>query len=582
MGAHILCVPIEDPEAWPTLGPQVCEHIESNLVHGPGDIRGQRVSLDDDKRGLIYSMYEVFPRDPDHIAALMPVDKRTSLAELKQLAGRRRFKRAVLMLPKGWAKTEMASHIAECEVDPEGPVRCVGWDGHGNPIGGPVTDPYIPMVSYTEEMTEELAYGALLDILNNCARGRLFDLGLERIMRWGGGGKVEAVATSPNARDGARTTFQHFDETHRFVLPRLKRTHQTMQRNIPKRKAADAWGLETTTAYSPGEKSVAEGSHDYARAVALQKKPDSTLFFYYRAASDSHDLTTEAGQRKAAIEARGPHATKWSDIRAIVGEFKDPTAEFAYLCRTWFNLIVRDGGRAFAVEAWKKLARPKTVIANGSQVTLGFDGSRYEDSTALVAEDIITGHQWAVEVWEKPFGAEGEEWEVPEAEVDAAVEASFERWRVWRMYADPWGWRDELAKWAARWGSGKDGKIWAWPTNRWQAMAAAVKNYATAIQTGEITHDGDPIFAQHIGNACKRVLTLKDSDGKALWVLQKERPDSPMKMDVAMAGVLAHEARTDAIAAGVAKPAAPTLPIGDGEAVRERAPAFSGVRGKSF
>ena len=77
------------------------------------------------------------------------------------MAGRRRFKRVGISLAKGLAKTELAAWIAACELHPEAPVRCVGWDKKGNPIGGPVTDPYIPMVAYTEEQSDELCYGTL-------------------------------------------------------------------------------------------------------------------------------------------------------------------------------------------------------------------------------------------------------------------------------------------------------------------------------------------------------------------------------------------------------------------------------------
>jgi phage terminase large subunit-like protein len=554
-------------ELWPTLGPQVCDFIESFLVHGPGDILGQKVQLDEDKRGLIDSMYEVFPQDHEE-------------------AGRRRFKRVGLSLSKGWAKTELAAMIAACELHPDGPVRTVGWDGHGNPIGGGVTDPYIPMVSTTEEVTEELAYGALLAILENSSIAQDFDLGLERITRRDGTGKAEPVASSPNARDGARTTFQHFDETHRWVLRRLKKAHEAMLRNIPKRKKADAWSLETTTAFSPGEKSIAEETMDYARLVAQNKLGDSTLFYYHRSASDKHDLATEAGLRAAAIEAKGKDASKWADIRAIVADFADPTANREYLKRIWFNMIVRDAGRAFDTERWKKLARSSIVIPAKEWITLGFDGSRFEDSTALVAEHIPSRHQWLVGLWEKPAGAEGDGWSVPSEQVDAAVTACFERWKVWRMYADPWGWGSELATWAARWGSGKDGKVFEWPTNRWAQMASAVKNFADAIINEEITHDGHPELERHIGNACRRTLSLKDASNVPMWVIQKERPDSPMKMDGAMAAVLADEARQDAIAAGVSGVSGPLLPIGAGEHERGvddgGGPAFRGVRGTSF
>ncbi|HET6498190.1 MAG TPA: terminase, partial [Coriobacteriia bacterium] len=51
-------------------------------------------------------------------------------------------------------------------------------------------------------------------------------------------------------------------------------------------------------------------------------------------------------------------------------------------------------------------------------------------------------------------------------------------------------------------------------------------------------------------NAVRRVLTLRDDKGEKLWTIYKERPDSPMKIDAAMAGALSWEARRDAIAAG--------------------------------
>src|SRR5690606_3525133 len=131
------------------------------------------------------------------------------------------------------------------------PVRCIGWE-NGEPIGGPVRDPYIPLVAYTEEQSDELAYGALKAILERSPIADQFDIGLERIMRKGGDGKAVSLSGSPNARDGARTTFQVADETHWWTLPKLKAAHQTMLANLPKRRLADAWAIEVTTAFEPG------------------------------------------------------------------------------------------------------------------------------------------------------------------------------------------------------------------------------------------------------------------------------------------------------------------------------------------
>jgi phage terminase large subunit-like protein len=525
----IICVPPEDATPWPTLGPLVCAWIERNLVHGPGDVRGQPARLDPEKRALVYSMYEVYPRE-------------------HPLAGRRRFKRVAISLRKGTAKTEFAAWIAAAELHPDAPVRCIGWTDDGQPIGGGVTDPYIPLVAYTEEQSEDLAYGALKVILELSPIANDFDIGEERIMRIRGDGKAVPLASAPNSRDGARTTFQHFDETHRFVLPRLRKAHSTMLANIPKRKLADGWSLETTTSPAPGENSVAESTMEYASAVFDGRIRDSKLFFFHRQASDSHDLTTEDGRRAAVIEASGPAAAWSGDLEGILAQFQDPEADFAYLERVWLNRPVKSAERAFNVEEFKACHRPDYEIPDGAKVTLGFDGSKSEDSTGLVATEIRTGFQQTAGKWERPFGPAGEGWKVPREEVDLAVEAAFERWDVWRLYADPPYWESSVADWQGKYG---DERVVAWLTRLWRKMADAIRGFVNAIADRELAHDGDPVYVRHIGNAFKRPLPMRTEDGRPVWVIQKERKESPNKIDVGIAGILSWQARCDAIADGV-------------------------------
>ncbi len=523
----VLMVPV-DKESYPSLGGQVCDFIESYLVHGPGDLRGLPVQLDEEKRALIWRMYEVFPQGHPQ-------------------AGRRRFKRVALSLRKGSAKTELAALIAAVELHPDGPVRCDGFDADGNPVGRGVTDPYIPMVAYTEEQSDELAYGALRVILGYSPLAGDFDIGIERIMRVGGDGKAVSLATSPDARDGARTTFQVFDETHRFTTPRLRQAHRTMLANVPKRYLSDAWSLEVTTAPAPGENSVAEDTMDYARQVAGGAIKDSRLFFFHRQAGDRHDLATEEGIRAAVVEASGPVAA-WSDVDGIVEQWRDPTADKTYLERVWLNRLVRASKRAFDVERWKELADPDYSIPAGSWVTLGFDGSRWHDATALVATEIQTGFQQLVGLWEQPEHVD--EWEVDADDVQAVVAETFDRWRVWRMYCDPPYWESLVAEWAGKYG---EKRVVEWWTNRWKAVAYAIKGFNTAIASGELLHDGNEHLTRHVGNAVRKTLRLRDEDGQPLWTIYKERPESPHKIDGAMAAILSWEARTDAVAAGAGK-----------------------------
>ena len=542
----ILVVPSLDEEPWPTLGGQVCAWIEAHLTFGPGDLRGQPAKLDAEKRALIYRAYEVFPRGLER-------------------AGRRRFKRVALSLRKGSAKTELAAWLAAAELHPRAPVRCVGWDKKGNPLGGPVNDPFIPIVAYTEEQSEELCYGALKTILEHSKVARDFDIGMERIMRVRGDGKALAVSTAPGPRDGARTTFQVFDETHRFVLPRLRKAHQTMLANMPKRKASDAWSLETTTAPAPGENSVAEQTMHYAQAVHEGRVRDSRLFFFHRQADDGHKLDTPEDIRAAVLEASGPVGV-WSDVDAIVEQWNDPSADKTFLERVWLNRMVRASERAFDVARWAELARPDHVVPAGALITAGFDGSRTNDSTGIVCTEVETGYMWLEKGWEKPEGVE--EWEVPQAEVEAAMEDLFDRFDVWRLYADPPYWEMVTASWAGRFGDAvwldvggetmKGPRVGLFPTNRHRKMADATRSFANAMADGSLTHNGDQAFARHIANAHRKELSQKDDDGAPLWVITKDRPGSPLKIDFAVAAILSWEARRAALELG-AKPDGPSI-----------------------
>lgn len=527
-------VPVLDEEPWPTLGPQVCDFIEDNLVYGPGDLRGDPAVVDAETRGLIYRMYEVYPQDHPQ-------------------AGRRRFKRVAISQRKGTAKTEKSAWITAVELHPEGPVRCDGFDANGEPVGAPVRDPYIPMVAVTEEQSEELAYAALMAVLEEGPLCDDFDITLERVMRRDGTGKAVALASAPNARDGARTTFEPFDETHRWILGRLVKAHSTMLGNLPKRKLADAWSLETTTAFVPGEGSVAEGTWAYAEKVAKGDLDDPRLFFFHRQASDDHDLDTDDGVREAVIEASGP-ASEWSDTASIIALLQDPEVDRAYWERVWLNRPTQDALQAFSTARWHDLADESYDASGHQQIAIGVDGARFRDALAIVATVIESGFQFPIGIWERPENAEPD-YEHPFDEIDEVLTRAFKDFDVWRLYIDP-QWIDHLlTKWTERWG---DKRVTTWETHRTPTMARAIARYASALKAGDLSHDGNEKLAEHIGNARRRrVKNLEDDEGKPLFLIEKERRDSPKKIDGAMAAILSWEARGDALRSGDTQPSAP-------------------------
>lgn len=855
----VMVVPPLDETPWPTLGPEVVAWMRDHLVYGPGDLRGVPYDLDDEKIGLVYRMYEVYPKDHPE-------------------AGRRRFRRCCLSMRKGSAKSELGAAIAAAELAPDGPVRFDGWrkvGRHWEPVGRPVTDPYVPMLAYTEEQSEELAFQALYVMLSEGPYADDYDFGKERVMRRNGDGKAAALATAPDARDGARTTFELFDEplaldtpvptpdgwttigeieagdsvfgvdgspalvlgvspvrvgrpcfrvtfsdqtsvvtdaghrwavidrahayrglvqmttgemassmrtrsgcfrwsvpqpapiqmpdrnlpidpyvlgawlgdgdataptihqseadagemmealaaagspshrisgrtavrmyvdglrtplrtegllgakripdrylrasaaqrmalvrglmdtdghvtpggwvafvtnrmafaiqvaellrslgfkpsvrsvrddrsrtgemvkvsfmadasrvpfrmarkaarcsrprgtnsrtrsivaiesvesvpvkcigvdnadhlflvgegmvpthnTHRLTLPRQKEAHRTMLANLPKRKIADPWALETTTAPAPGQSSVAENTMDYAKQVLDGAKANSRLFFFHRQATDGkHDLTTRAGVRAAVLEASGPVAG-WSDVEGIVDQWDDPTADRAYLARVWLNMLVRATESAFDPLRMKALAKPDHVVKPKAAITLGFDGSLTDDWSALVATEVSTGFQWVVGWWNP---ASEPTREIDKQKVDVAVAKVFHDYTVVRFYVDPPYWKDELAEWQGRYG---EKVVIPWYTYRTRQMAAAVLAFDTAIRDGSYLFDGDDLFVAHVGNCRRLEHNEMDDGGKPIWTVQKETPYSPHKIDIAVSAILSREARNDALGKALA------------------------------
>ena len=528
----VLIVPELDEEPWPTLGPQVAALIEECAIFGPGSLKGQPARLDDEKRAALYRMYEVYPQG-------------------HRLAGRRRYKRCGISWRKGLAKTEFMAWVAFAELHPDGPVRCDGFDANGNPVGRPVVDPYIPMLAVTAEQVEELAYGALYVMCTEGPDGDLFDSTNERIIRLSPSGRADGKAVplsnSPGSRDGARTTFQCFDEPHRLSLPRQIDAHETMVANLEKRVLEDPWGLYVGTAGEIGQESIAEGLHTEARMIAEGEITDPQLFYFHREAGTGYDLDKLEDRVEAVKEATGPVGEYGpGQFESIARQWDRPKADKGYLERVWLNRWVKSARQAFDAKKWETLG-VEEPIASGSFVTVGFDGARRRDSTGIVITDIATGQQQVWAMWERPLDAET--WEIPEDEVVAAFAELMTTMDVWRVYCDPPYWEESVRKLANTYG---DDRIMEWHTQRKSPMAWALRKYREAITSAGVSWSKtSPLaaaFSRHVAAAGRKDVNLWDDQGERLFILDKIHPDR--KFDVAMAAVLSWEARLDALKAG--------------------------------
>lgn len=557
----LLVVPGRDPEPWPTLGPAICDLIEDTAVYGPGSLQGEPYRIDPEFRAFIHRAFEVYPRIVTK--AFAGGGPGLIVKDPHPWAGRRRFKRVGLSVRKGLAKTEKEALLVYTELHPEGPTRCDGFDAYGNPVGRPVRAPYVPMLAVSVEQVEELAFGALSYICLEGADADMFDVTLERVARLDErgreDGKAVPLSNSPGARDGARTTMNAFDEPHRLYLPRQKQAHATMSANLPKRPLDDPWSLYVGTAGQLGQNSVAEELHKEAEQIAAGQIKRADLFYLYRTDDDPHrDLTDKAERVKAVAEATGP-AGEWGpgQFDDIASQWDRPGADKSYLERVWLNRWRRSGSQFFDPLKLEPIACPGETIPDGAFVALGFDGARFRDATALVAVDIATGLAELLALWERPEDVE--EWEVPEGEVTEALEQAFNRFDVWKLYADPPHWTETVGAWSARWPD----RVLEWWTNRPVRMAYTHRQLLEAIDTESVRLGGDDTdrdvflphadLVRHLKNAGRKELRVKDDEGKPLHVMQKQDGRDDLKFDAAMGLSLAWAACHDARKAG-AKP----------------------------
>lgn len=454
--------------------------------------------------------------------------------------------------------TELAAWITFCELHPEAPVRFDGYNEDGTLCQGrPVMAPYIPMMASAEEQVQELAFGVLKYIVEHSPDADLFDCSLERIVRLGRSGNNDGMAVpvsnAPATRDGARTTFQHFDEPHRLILPNAKHAHETMIQNLPKRQIETPWALYTSTAGQPGQSSVEEDVRAEAEAIAEGKAPNSSLFFFSRWAGPEHDDLSTVEKRVTAIaDATGP-CGEWGvgQFERIAKDYDRKGIDRAYWERVYLNRWRKSGSQAFDMKKVNLLVRQEK-IEKGAFCTIGFDGARFRDSTAFVLTEIETGLQQILGLWERPTTlADDARWEVDHQDVDGVLTEAFSDYEIWRAYCDPPYWVETVADWVARWPE----QVVEWWTNRPRAMAYSLRSYTEAIDSESIAFGGNDVgdLIRHIGHAGRKDLKIRDDEDVPLWVLQKQDGQLQNKFDACMASVLSWEARTDAVREG-AKP----------------------------
>lgn len=466
-------------------------------------------------------------------------------------AGRFVYTRAVLRRAKGWGKSPFLGALALAELC--GPVRFGGWSASGAPVAVPATAAWVQIAGVSLDQTDNtmtMVLGMVRESPVVADYG--LDVGITRVYS-AAGGRLEPITASASTAEGARPSFVVLDETHHWTAGNGgHKLAEVIRRNLGKSRDGAARSVETTNAHEPGQGSVAERSHEAWQLQRDGVARGSSLLYDSREAPAGTDLADEGSLLTGLRAAYGD--STWVDLRRVVDEVWDPNTPTATARRFYLNQVVAAVDAWLAPHEWDACARPDLYLQDRDQVVLGFDGSRTDDATALVACRVSDGLLDLVGVWEHPTGEAAATWEVPRDEVDHTVRAAFRRFRVVGFYADPelWEsyvdrWRDELGDSLlveATTGTGKRAHPIAWGFyGREAEVVRAVERTHSDVVSGELVHTGHRTLRRHVLNARRR-------PGRYGVGIGKESKGSPRKIDAAVAAVLARLARRDLIATG--------------------------------
>jgi len=501
--------------------------IEHLTIHGPGDVQGDRVLLDDEFAGFVVDCYAL------------------------DGTGRRLYDDAFISRAKGRAKSELGGLIGLFEAF--GPCRFAGWArggeqyrwrdftytyAPGEPMGQLVTYPFLRIMA-----TEESQAGNVYDNIHfNLEHGPLGEglpsdaVGLTRVFIPGGGEIVPSTASSAS-KDGGKETWVCFDEPHLYVKPEHRRMYATVQRNKAKRKAAQPWSLGASTMYQPGQDSVGERVHRRARAILAGKTRESRLLFDHVQAPDGVDLTDRAAIITALREVYGPFADVMDLDGIVEREFWNIERDVQDTRRYYFNMPAEPRDAWVTRAELAPNAGEYPPFAKGEAVALFFDGSKSDDSTVLTACRMSDGVTRVLRAWERPEDVKLGDWAVDKADVDLEVRRTHELFDVVAFFADVAEFESYIDTWAAELGRryvvdatvGRKRHAVAWDMRgRTKDFTEAVERLLVDIRKGDAPYDeGDTVLVSH-------ALHARRAPNKYGVSIQKAGRDHPDKIDAAV------------------------------------------------
>ncbi|MGC4928069.1 terminase [Streptomyces sp. DT117] len=458
-------------------------------------------------------------------------------------AGEFVYRTGVLQRLKGWGKDPLLAVVSLVEF--VGPSRFSHWDENGEPVAKSHPQAWVQVTAVSQEQTTNtMGYLPVL-VSEKLISTYGIKMGAELIRADRGRKRLQAVTSSYRAIEGKRTTFTLLNETHHWVSGNGgHKMYETIDGNSTK---MDSRYLAITNAFMPGEDSVAERMREAFDKVREGKAADVGALYDSIEAHPKTPLTAEA-LRIVIPKIRGDAV--WLKVETIIKSVLNLTISASRSRRMYLNQIVAEEDAVYGPAEWADIEDDSRTLQPGDEITLGFDGGKTDDATALVALRVKDMCAFVLGVWERPDGPQGVNWTVPRESVDSAVHDAFRLFSVQGFFADVALWESYISEWDDQYGEtlavrsplGKDSIGWDMRSSL-KTSTMAHERLMRSIFDRKLTHDGDLTLRRHVLNARRRTNNYGLSFGK-------ESKDSPKKVDAYAALLLAHEALVELRARG--------------------------------
>lgn len=444
--------------------------------------------------------------------------------------GRWLYRRGTIRLMKGAGKDPLGAVFAA--VDFAGPCR---WDGR-RPV--PHTAPWVQIVAVSRDQTRTTM--RLFPGLFSPEAQQRYGIDIHKGIVYGRGGQaiIEAVYSSPLALEGGRTTLTIRNEVQNWLVANDGHAMaEVIDGNLAKSRDGAARALSLCNAHVPGLDSVGEREWDAYQAIEQGRTRKRDVLYIAREAPPETRLDDEDSLRTGLIGARGD--STWLDVDRLVAEIWDPQTTPSEARRKYLNQIIASEDAWIAPHEWDVLADGDLSLADDEEIALGFDGSKSDDHSALIATRIEDGAWFTLGVWDpERYGGEA-----PREEIDAAVRQAFERYDVVAFFSDLHPFESYVDAWARDLGSNLCAKAttnhliaWDMRSRSKEFTLQGVMRLYDEIQEKKFRHDGDPRVRQHAHNTREHLQPW----GKSF---RKEHRESRRKVDAMAAGVLSRMAR---------------------------------------